>query len=491
VDTEFVTVVNSLLSAHGESKVLPRTKNYKGGIVSDIHSENRLLISRHQQQDRNLFGYIKKSPATLCLALFLISGFAYADDNALVREANAALAQKDYSGAFSKFSVLAERGNAIAQFDLGAFYLNGQGVQRDEKQAYEWFTKSAAQGNATALQVINKAAAKGNENAKAALNKLQQQTATPPAQAQAPVQPATPVAADNQTLWAEANTALAQKDYNTAFPKFLTLAEQGNAMAQFNVGAFYFNGLGVQKDEKLAYDWFGKSQGNPRAEQVMKSAETKREEAAKKTREAQEQAAAAAARKTEVKAKEPVFRDTTSAKTTTASSRARSRRSDESSAPDFSVGVSLGQTGKMVGVKNSSSIGLLAGYKFNSSFGVEVAYNSLYRNANADGLVAAMSLGTTGTYDLTSISAAGQYTYGLSSNLSLLGNLGFHSSSYKIKSSASGTLTGSSSGLLLGLKVQYDLSKNLGIRGGFDTYTESGGITGNLTEVGMSVVTKF
>jgi TPR repeat protein len=454
------------------------------------------LISRQQQQDRNLFRCIKKSPATLCLALFLISGFAYADDNALVREANAALAQKDYSGAFSKFSVLAERGNAIAQFDLGAFYLNGQGVQRDEKQAYEWFTKSAAQGNAPALQVINKAAAKGNENAKAALNKLQQQTASPPTQAQAPAQPATPVAADNQTLWAEANTALAQKDYNTAFPKFLTLAQQGNAMAQFNVGAFYFNGLGVQKDEKLAYDWFGKSaaQGNARAEQVMKSAEAKREEAAKKTREAQAQAAAAAAAsKPEVKAKarEPVLRDISSTKTTTASSRARSRRSVESSEPNFSVGVSLGQTGKMVGVKNSSSLGLLAGYKFNSSFGVEVAYNSLYRNANADGLVAAMYPGTTGTYDLTSLSAAGQYTYGLSNNLSLLGNLGFHSSSYKVKSSANGSWTGSSSGLVLGLKVQYDLSNNLGIRGGFDTYTESGGISGNLTEVGMSVVTKF
>ena len=459
--------------------------------MSDTHSENRFLISRHQLQDRNLFRNIKKSPATLCLALLLISGFAHADDNALVKEANAALAQKDYSGAFSKFSVLAERGNAIAQFDLGAFYLNGQGVQRDEKQAYEWFTKSAAQGNATALQVINKAAAKGNENAKTALNILQQQTASPPAQA--PAQPATPVAAGNQTLWAEANTALAQKDYNTAFPKFLTLAQQGNAMAQFNVGAFYFNGLGVQKDEKLAYDWFGKSaaQGNARAEQVMKSAETKREEAAKKTREAQEQAAAAAASKPEVKAKEPVFRDITSTKSATAPSHARSKRSVESSESKFSLGVSLGQTGKMEGVKNSSSIGLLAGYKFNSSFGVEVAYNSLYRNANADGLVAALYPGTTGTYDLTSLSAAGQYTYGLSNNFSLLGNLGFHTSSYKVKSSANGSWTGSSSGLVVGLKVQYDLSKNLGIRGGFDTYTESGALTGNLTEVGMSVMTKF
>jgi hypothetical protein len=145
----------------------------------------------------------------------------------------------------------------------------------------------------------------------------------------------------------------------------------------------------------------------------------------------------------------------------------------------------------MTGIKNSSSFGLLAGYKINSSFGVELAYNSLYRNANADSFLSATYPGTTGTYDLSSFSVAGQYTYGLGNNLSLLGNLGFHTSSFKVKSSGSGSATGSSSGLILGVKAQYDLSENLGIRGGFDTYTESGGITGTLTEVGVAVITKF
>ena len=99
--------------------------------------------------------------------------------------------------------------------------------------------------------------------------------------------------------------------------------------------------------------------------------------------------------------------------------------------------------------------------------------------------------GTTGTFDLTSVSAAGQYTYGLSSNVSLLGNLGVHSSSYKLNSSGSGAKSGSSSGLVVGVKVQYDLTKSIGIRGGFDTYTESGGMTGNVTEVGMAVINRF
>jgi hypothetical protein len=98
----------------------------------------------------------------LVLSFALLGGTANADDATLVREANNALAKKDYKTAFAKFTTLAEQGKPAAQFNLGAFYLNGQGVKKDEKQAFEWFRKSAAQGNSRALQVMEKAAAKGN-----------------------------------------------------------------------------------------------------------------------------------------------------------------------------------------------------------------------------------------------------------------------------------------------------------------------------------------
>jgi|WetSurMetagenome_2_1015567.scaffolds.fasta_scaffold02290_3 uncharacterized protein len=459
----------SQLSALAEWDEPLRTINFKGDIVSDTH--------------RMQFGYIEKIPVALCLALFLVSGFAQADDISLAKEANAALAQKDYNTAFPKFTVLAQHGNATAQFNLGAFYLNGQGVQRDEKQAYEWFGKSAAQGNAGALKVLQNAAAKGNASAKNELNKIQSKPASAPAQAQAQAAPR-----DEKTLLTEANTALAQKDYNTAFPKFLALAQQGNATAQFNVGAFYFNGQGVQKDEKRAYDWFAKSaaQGNARAIEVMQNAAAKQNEkaTAKNAPKAPAQSAAAAASKREVKAKDKAEAGATSP-------HEASGRTSGYPLSNFSLGVSVGQTGKITGINNSSSFGLLAGYKINPGWGVELAYNSLYRNANADSLLTATYPGTTGTFDLSSVSAVGQYTYGLSSNVSLLGNLGVHSSSYKINSSGAGAKSGSSSGLVVGGKVQYELTKSIGIRGGFDTYTESGGMTGNVTEVGISVINRF
>lgn len=488
-----------------------------------IQSENRFQLEHHQGRDRNplsgtgrgtaiptigvleklgIAGYTfrtqsidsKKLSAALCLALFLISGFAYADDISLTREANSALAHKDYSGAFSKFSVLAQRGNAEAQFNVGAFYLNGQGVQKDEKQAIEWFAKSAARGNARALQVLQSAAAKGNESAKNALNAIQQPTASAQPQTRAPSQQALSVPGDEKTLWREANTALSQKDYNTAFPKFLALAQLGNAIAQFNVGAFYFNGQGVQRDPKLAYEWFAKSaaQGNARALEVMQSEAAKQNEK-EHTKNAFEKpapttTASALVSKPDLQEKAKVD---TEANATSTAPHEGSERTGESSLSNFSLGISLGEVAKITGINNSPAFGLLAGYKLNSSFSIELAYNSLYRNANADTLLSTTYPGTTGTFGLTSVSAVGQYTYGLSSSVSLLGNLGVHTSSYKLNSSGSGAKSGNSSGLVVGVKIQYDLSKNISIRGGFDTYTESGGMTGNLTEVGVAVINRF
>ena len=437
------------------------------------------------------FGYIEKLPVALCLALCLTSGLAHADDTSLVREANAALAQKDYNSAFPKFLSLAQHGSATAQFNVGVFYINGQGVQKDEMQAYAWFAKSAAQGNTRALQILQSAAAKGNENAKSELNKIQPKPAAAPTQVQEPSPQAPAAPRDENALLTEANTALSQKDYNSAFPKFLALAQQGNAIAQFNVGAFYFNGQGVQKDEKQAYEWFAKSaaQGNARAMQVMQNAAAKQNEqaTAKKAAEAPAPSTAAAS-KPEVKAKTNAEAE---AGTTVAAPHAASARQEESPWSRYTLGVSAGATSKITGISNSSSFGLLAGYKFNSSWGVELAYNSLYRNANANTLLSSTYPGTTGTFDLSSVSAVGQYTYSLSSNVSLLGNLGVHSSSYKVNSSGSGAKSGSSSGLVVGGKVQYDLTESVGIRGGFDTYTESGGMTGNVTEVGLSAIYKF
>jgi len=65
--------------------------------------------------------------------------------------------------------------------------------------------------------------------------------------------------------WVQAQTfeqsyAASQRgDYRTAFAGYKKLAEQGNAVAQHNLGNMYLNGQGVPKDEQQAVVWFRKA----------------------------------------------------------------------------------------------------------------------------------------------------------------------------------------------------------------------------------------
>ena len=48
-------------------------------------------------------------------------------------------------------------------------------------------------------------------------------------------------------------------DFKTALAEWTPLAEQGNAMAQFNLGHMYANGYGVRENDKTAVKWFTKA----------------------------------------------------------------------------------------------------------------------------------------------------------------------------------------------------------------------------------------
>lgn len=58
------------------------------------------------------------------------------------------------------------------------------------------------------------------------------------------------------------------KNLPLAYQEFLAAAEQGHADSQFNVGLMHEKGIGIDKDEKEAVVWYGKSaaQGNSAAQ---------------------------------------------------------------------------------------------------------------------------------------------------------------------------------------------------------------------------------
>ncbi|MGA9125590.1 MAG: hypothetical protein WB382_19985 [Pseudolabrys sp.] len=57
----------------------------------------------------------------------------------------------------------------------------------------------------------------------------------------------------------DADAAVKRRDYATAVRLNRPLAEQGNVNAQYNLGTFYDNGLGMPQDKVRAYMWFSLS----------------------------------------------------------------------------------------------------------------------------------------------------------------------------------------------------------------------------------------
>jgi len=384
----------------------------------------------------------------LCSTIFFYS-FAYADDASIGREADAAFKAKDYTSALSKYTALAENGNAGAQYNVGVFYLNGMGVQKDEKQAYAWLKKSATKGNSRAKQVIENAAAKGNLYASEALKELQQPSPTPapPAVTLKPNADANkkPAVSEQTSRWFAA-IAINTEEIYAAFVAHYPDGEYTTAAGDKIWGFIELREAGKKTDNETVKSYQDFIQHNPKSK-FIGLAKTKLKEAQDKLSPAKPSG--------------------------------------------LYVGGQIGQVASVSGVNSSISLGGLVGYDINNTYSVELDYAALYRKTNADAIASSLSAGSTGTFSLSSISLVGQYAYHLSEHTKLLGGLGFHNSNYSLDSSSINLLSGHSSGLVFVLKAEYDVTKYFGLRAGIDTYIMQGAIKGPVTSVGAAALFKF
>jgi TonB family protein len=62
----------------------------------------------------------------------------------------------DYEAAAKDYRSMAELGNTVAQYDLAALYLNGEGVKQSILNAYAWASLAAANGHAPAKALAEK-----------------------------------------------------------------------------------------------------------------------------------------------------------------------------------------------------------------------------------------------------------------------------------------------------------------------------------------------
>ena len=59
---------------------------------------------------------------------------------------------KNYKEAFKWYSLAANQGDASAQYSLGNMYLDGKGVIQDDKEAYKWFLLACVYGDSDVIE---------------------------------------------------------------------------------------------------------------------------------------------------------------------------------------------------------------------------------------------------------------------------------------------------------------------------------------------------
>ncbi len=211
---------------------------------------------------------------------------------------------QNYVESFKLFRRAAVEGDAKSQFSLGIMYELGHGVPQDYVEAIKWYRKSAEQGYAgaqnnlgymyyrglairknldTARRWYSKAAKQGHALAQSNLgyqhysdggtefSSFRKAIALGQAEAEYDIIALYPDEPNEDTRPQRALEAIQSGDYGTAFSIYHSLAEQGDASAQYNLGIMYYEGRGISRHHIYSYMWLSlaKTNGEARAQESL------------------------------------------------------------------------------------------------------------------------------------------------------------------------------------------------------------------------------
>ncbi len=194
-----------------------------------------------------------------------------------------ALAQAAPQGTESFDSIMsrAEKGDAVAQFNVGYAYQSGEGAPQNSVTAARWYRRAADSGNlgaqfmlgfmyrtgegvdvdyAEALKWYRKAAERGEEASMSELGGMYEHGLGVPQNYETAAEWYTKAARGG---FGRANLARLYRDGHgvkqddaEAIRLFRIAAENGEASAQSDLGVQYARGRGVGRDDVQAYKWF-------------------------------------------------------------------------------------------------------------------------------------------------------------------------------------------------------------------------------------------
>ncbi len=150
----------------------------------------------------------------------------------------------------------AERGDALAQYNLAVMYDDGRGIPQDFQKAIYWYTKAAKQGDTKAQTSVARIhfigfPTKNSRDVEKAIYWYTRAAQKRDVQAQAMLGWIYRQGAPNSP-----------KDYNKAIFWYAKAAEQGNTVAQINLGLMYFEAEGTPKNPMKAYAFFSMAEAN-------------------------------------------------------------------------------------------------------------------------------------------------------------------------------------------------------------------------------------
>lgn len=98
-------------------------------------------------------GMFRLSGLTAAILLFALTANVSVA-HASFKEATKAFAKKEYAAALKLFRPLAEKGNAMAQYQVALIHRMGFGVTKDQREAKKWSRLAAKQGNLDAQLML-------------------------------------------------------------------------------------------------------------------------------------------------------------------------------------------------------------------------------------------------------------------------------------------------------------------------------------------------
>jgi TPR repeat protein len=186
---------------------------------------------------------MKKLQKLLVLVIFLLANLSLWAQNA------------DY------YRAAANRGDKVAQHNLGACYYNGTGVVQDYKQAVYWFKKAAEQGVKESQFCLGECYYYGEgvaQDYKQAVYWWTKAANQGDARTQCYL---------GQCYYMGEGVT---SDYKQAVYWYKQSAKQGFAEAQWRMGNCYYLGNGVPRDLAQARFWYKKAFDNPNASEEVK-----------------------------------------------------------------------------------------------------------------------------------------------------------------------------------------------------------------------------